>query len=107
MYFCKSYFTSKGVCIDETIILLEKEEVLKKDSKISDTFSNYFVNITAELGIYKWGNIPKNYLGSTGKIQYFNKYFNNHSSIETMKNEFRSSFNFKFEFFSTFVPTLN
>ena len=48
MYFCKSYFTSKGVCIDETIILLEKEEVLKKDSKISDTFSNYFVNITAE-----------------------------------------------------------
>ena len=28
------------------IILVEKEEVLRKDSKISDTFNNYFVNIT-------------------------------------------------------------
>ena len=51
--FCKPYFTSKGVCNDEKIILVEKEEFLRKDSKISDTFNNYFVNITDELGIYK------------------------------------------------------
>ena len=57
--FCKSYFTNKGVCNDEKIILVEKEAVLRKDSKISDTFNNYFVDITDKSGIYKWGNIPQ------------------------------------------------
>ena len=95
--FCKPYFTSKGVCNDEKIILVEKEEFLRKDSKISDTFNNYFVNITDELGIYKWGNIPQNCLDSTEKI----KYFNNHPSIKTIKDKFRNSFSFKFEFVST------
>ena len=77
--------------------MFEKEEVLRKDSKISDTFNNYFVNITDELGIYKWGNILQNCLDSTEKI----KYFNNHPSIKTIKDTFRNSFSFKFEFVST------
>ena len=94
--FCKPYFTNKGVCNDEKIILVEKEEVLRKDSKISDTFNNYFVNITDELGIYKWGNIPQNCLDSTEKT----KYFSNHPNIITIKDKFRNSFNFKFEFVS-------
>ena len=94
--FCKPYFTNKGVCNDEKIILVEKEEVLRKDSKISDTFNNYFVNITDELGIYNWGNIPQNCLDITEKI----KYFKNHPSIKTIKNKFRKSFSFKFEFVS-------
>ena len=94
--FCKPYFTNKGVCNDEKIILVEKEEVLRKDSKISDTFNNYFVNITDELGIYNWGNIPQNCLDIAEKI----KYFNNHPSIKTIKNKFRKSFSFKFEFVS-------
>ena len=76
---------------------MEKEEVLRKDSKISHTFHNYFVNITYELGIYKWGNIRQNCLDSTEKI----KYFNNHPSIKTIKDKFRNSFNFKFAFAST------
>ena len=57
--FCKPYFTNKGVCNDKKIILVEKEEVLRKDSKISDTVNNYFVNITDELGIYDWGIITQ------------------------------------------------
>ena len=51
--FSKCYFTDKGVCNDEKMILVEKEEVPRKDSQISDTFNNYFVNITDEIGIYK------------------------------------------------------
>ena len=43
--FCKPYFTNKGVCNNEKIILVEKEEVLRKDSKISDTFNNCFFSI--------------------------------------------------------------
>ena len=67
--FCKPYFTNKGVCNDEKIILVEKEEVVRKDSKISDTFNNYFVNINDELGIYNCGNILQNCLDITEKIK--------------------------------------
>ena len=95
--FCKPYFTNNGVCNDKKVILVEKEEVLRKDSKISDRFNNYSVIITDELGIYNWGDIPKHCLDSTKKI----KYFNNHPSIKTIKDKFRNSFNFKFEFVST------
>ena len=76
--FCKPYFTNKGVCNDEKIVV-EKEEILRKDSKIFDTFNSYFVNITDELGIYY-----------TEKV----------SSIKTIKDKFRKFFNFKFEFVS-------
>ena len=74
--FCKSYFTNKSFCNDDKTILFEKDEVLRKDSKIPDTFNNCFVNITDKLGIYKWCNIPQNCLDSTEKF----KYFNNHRS---------------------------
>ena len=67
MDFFKPYFTNKGVCNGEKIILVEKEEVLRKDSKISDTFSNCFANIIVELGIYNWGNFPQNCLDNTEK----------------------------------------
>ena len=50
--FYKPCFTKKGVCNDEKMILVEKQEVLRKDYKISDTISNYFVDITDELRIY-------------------------------------------------------
>ena len=69
MNFFKPYFTNKGVCNDEKIILVEKEKIPRKDSKISDTFNNYFVNITDEVGTYKWVNIPQNCLDSTEKIK--------------------------------------
>ena len=82
--FCKSYFTDKGVCNDEKIILVEEEEVPRKDSKISNTFNSYFVNITDELGIYKWGNIPQYCLDITENI----KYFNNYLSIKQSKINF-------------------
>ena len=52
--FCKPYFTNKGVCNYEKLILLEKRKVLRKDSKILDTFNYYFVNIIDKLGIYNW-----------------------------------------------------
>ena len=81
--FCKPYFTNKIVCNNEKIILVEKEKLLRKDSKISDTVNNYFVNLTEELGIYYSGNIPQICLYSTEKM----KYFNNHASIKTMKDK--------------------
>ena len=43
------------------------------------------------------GNIPQNCLDSAEKI----KYFSYHPSIKTIKDKFRNSFNFKFEFVFT------
>ena len=49
--YCKPYFTNKGICNDEPIILVEKN--LRKNAKICKTFDDYFVNITDELDIYQ------------------------------------------------------
>ena len=76
---------------------MKKKEVLRKDSKISDTFNNYFVKLTDKLRIYKWGNIPQICLDCTEKI----KFFNNHPSIKVIKDKFKNYFDFKFEFVST------
>ena len=62
------FVTNKGVCNDEKTILVEKEEVLRKDSKISDTFNNCFFNIPDELRIYNWGCIPQNCLDILKKL---------------------------------------
>ena len=40
-----------------------------KDSKISGTFNNYFVNINDKLGMYDWGDILPNCLDSIEKIK--------------------------------------
>ena len=41
----KPYFTSKGICNDGRIILVENDKILNKDSDISETFNNFFVNV--------------------------------------------------------------
>ena len=54
--YCKPYFTNKGICNDDRIKLVENDKILGKDSDISETFHNYFVNITKDLGIFDWVN---------------------------------------------------
>ena len=40
--YCKPYFTNKGICNDDRIILVEKKEILNKDFDISETFNKIF-----------------------------------------------------------------
>ena len=90
--YCKPYFTNKGICNDEKIILVEKGEILNKDSEISDTFNNYFVNITKDLGIIDWGS------GSSGHYNVFRRIssFDNHPSIQMIRDKYQNlSFKFK------------
>ena len=47
--YCKRYFTNQGICNDGRIILAKNDKLLNKDSDMSQTFSNYFVNITKDL----------------------------------------------------------
>ena len=95
--FCKSYFISKGICYDDEITLAENNNVLTKNSKISDAFKNNFVNITEELGIYKSGYIPPDSIDIADRI----KCFNNYPSIKMSKEKYKCLFHFSFEFVST------
>ena len=50
--YCKPYFTNNGICNDDRIILVENDKILNKDLDISETFDNYFVNITKDFKIF-------------------------------------------------------
>ena len=41
----KPYFTSKDICNDDRIILVENDKFLNKNSDISETFNNYFLTL--------------------------------------------------------------
>lgn len=49
--FWKPCFIGKGICNDDKITLVENKVLEKKNSGISETFNNDFVNITGKLGI--------------------------------------------------------
>ena len=66
--FCKPYFTSKRIFNNNKITLVENNKVLMKNPQISETFNNYFVNKTEELGIYKWGNVPPDSIDLADRI---------------------------------------
>ena len=75
--YCKPYFTNKGICNDDRIILVENDKILNRDSDISETFNNYFVNITKDLGIFDWVD------DSSDRSNIFTRMstFSNHPSI--------------------------
>ena len=91
--YCKPYFTNKGICNDDRIILNENNEILNKDSDISETFNKYFVNLTKDLGIFDWGD------GSFDHLNIFQRIsaFDNHPSIQLIKNKYQNTFKFKFK----------
>ena len=47
----KPFFTSKGIKGSGKIILVEKEEIISDNGKITEIMNNYFVGITRELGV--------------------------------------------------------
>ena len=95
--YCKPYFTNKGICSDDRIILVENNKILNKDSDISKTFNNCFVNITQDLGIFDWTD------DSSDRLNIFTQVssVSNYSSIQMIKDKYQNSFNFRFELVST------
>ena len=81
--YCKLYFTNKGICNDDRIIIVENDKILNKDSDISETFSNYSVNITKDLGILDWAD------DSSDRSNIFTRMssFSNHPSIQMIKGK--------------------
>ena len=95
--YSKPYFTRKGICNDDRIILVENDIMLNKDSDISETFYNCFVNITKDLGIFDWADDSSE---NSNIFQQMSS-FSNHPSIQMIKDKYQISFNFKFELVST------
>ena len=95
--YCKPYFTNKGICNDDRIILVENDKIINKDSAISETFNNYFVNITKDLGIFDWAD------DSSDRSNIFAQMssFSSQPSIQMIKDKYQNSFNFKFELVGT------
>ena len=50
--YCKPYFSNKGICNDDRIMLVENDETVNKDFGISETFNNCFNNIPKDLKIF-------------------------------------------------------
>ena len=90
MNYCKPYITNKGIFNDEPIILVGNNQVLRKNIKICKMFNDYFVNITDELDIYKWGEDVTYYSKLTGRMDVFK----NHASIRLIKDKYQQSFDF-------------
>ena len=86
-----------GICNDDRIIHDENDKVLNKDSDISETFNNHFVNITKDLGIFHWADDSSDRLNIFTRISSFS----NHPSVQMIKDKYQNSFNFKFELVST------
>ena len=78
------------------IILVVNDKILNKDSDISETFINYFVNITKDLAIFDWVD------NSSDRSNIFIRMssFSNHPNIQMIKDKYQNSFNFKFELVS-------
>ena len=83
-------------------MLVEDNKVFRKNSEIYEIFNNYFVDITEELGIYKWGCNPPDCIDLADRIKCFN-----HLSIQTIKDKYRCSFHFNFEFVSKVLKYIN
>ena len=89
--YCKPYFTSKVICNDELIILVENDKSLRKNAKICRTFNDYFVSITDELDINNWGENVSYHSKLTSRISVFN----NHPRIRLIKDKYQESFDVK------------
>ena len=91
----KPYFTNKGICNDDRIVLVENDKILNTDSDIPETFNNYFVNITKDLGIFDWADDSSDRFFTQMSI------FSNHPGIQMIKDKYQKSFDFKFESVNT------
>ena len=64
---------------------------------IAETFSNFFANITKDLGIFNWDDDSSDRSNNFARMSSFS----NHSSIQMIKDKYQNLFNLKFELVST------
>ena len=88
LLYCKPYFTSKCIWNDESIVLVEIDEFLRK--KMLNSVKFIFIK-TLQMN---WGEDVSYYSKSTSQTTVFN----NNPSIWLIKDKYQQSFDFKLEF---------
>ena len=81
----------------ESYLIKMIKKNLSKDSDISETFNNYFLIITEDLGIFDWVNDSSNRSNTFTRMSSFSNY----PSIQMIKDKYQNSFHFKFKLAST------
>ena len=95
----KPYFTSKGIKGTNKIILVEQEQIISDNAKITEIMNNYFVDITRELGV----SIPMNDNNVNRDLIFIDPIdqiisdYSEHPSIRKIKERFEQSTSFLFD----------
>ena len=94
---CKPYFSQKHYFGDSKIASNENCEILTENIKIAKTFNLYFEPITDSLVLFDW---PFQLNISDGKVQNIVRIFSSHPSIIRIKQKFKLSKKFFFQYVS-------
>ena len=94
---CKPYLSQKHYFGDSKIASNENGEILTENIKIAKTFNLYFEPFTDSLVLFDW---PFQLNISDGKVQNIVRIFSSHPSIIRIKQKFKLSKKFFFQYVS-------
>ena len=93
-------FSNKSYLNNSRIILLENGDTLSEESKVADTFNEFFSNAFKELKIEKDDHLFNDVIEETDQvIKAIKKYNKNHPSILRIKSSFEDPKVFSFKYF--------
>ena len=93
---CKLYFFNKYSREDNSIILIEKNELILNNTEIATTFNDFISEIVSLLNLFKW-RINVKSLANNGDItDSIVLQFHDHASIKMIKNKFTKIAKFAF-----------
>ena len=93
-------FSNKTYSTNSRITLLENGEVLSKETKVADTFNEFFSNVVKELTIENDDNLLTDDIEETGPALKANKKHKKHPSILQIKSPFKHPKVFSFKYFN-------
>ena len=94
--YVKPAFSEKSTKTDK-ITLIENNEILSEDNKISEIFNTYFSNLVSNLNITIDKNLLSEEAGINDLILSTIKKYENHPSIKAIKNNVRHDKSFAFD----------
>ena len=93
-------FSNKSYSTNSRITLLENGEVLSEETKVADTFNEFFSNVVKELKIENDDNLLTDDIEETDPVLKAIKKYKNHPSILRIKSSFKHPKVFSFKYFN-------
>ena len=95
-----SLFSNKSYSTNSRITLFGNGEVLSEETKVADTFNEFFSSVVKESKIEKDDNLLTDDVEETDPVLKAIKKYKNHSSILRIKSSFKHSKVFSFKYFN-------